>query len=268
MRLAAALAISASVAGAALLVYTRRQRRRARALRCQPCDSPRSPPPGAARARRQSPDALQAAIAFDGVDTPVSRQTTRVFDRVNSPQTIQARKTVGHSRDPDATKKRLNYISWDDYFMAIAVLSSYRSKDPNRQVGACIVDPALQRIVGIGYNGFPIGCGDDVLPWARQAGSSLETKYPYVCHAEMNAIMNKNTASLHNCRIYVTLFPCNECAKLIIQARLAEVVFYSDKYHDTEMMAASRRMFELAGVCTWQHTTAVPHVLVDFEAVR
>lgn len=91
MRLAAALAISASVAGAALLVYTRRQRRRARALRCQPCDSPRSPPPGAARARRQSPDALQAAIAFDGVDTPVSRQTTRVFDRVNSPQTIQAR---------------------------------------------------------------------------------------------------------------------------------------------------------------------------------
>lgn len=91
MRLAAALAISASVAGAALLVYTRRQRRRARALRCQPCDSPRSPPPGAARARRQSPDALQAAIAFDGVDTPVSRQTTRVFDRVDSPQTIQAR---------------------------------------------------------------------------------------------------------------------------------------------------------------------------------
>ncbi|EOD24556.1 hypothetical protein EMIHUDRAFT_64838 [Emiliania huxleyi CCMP1516] len=181
---------------------------------------------------------------------------------------ISAMPTVGHSRDPDAKTKRTDYISWDDYFLSIAILSSFRSKDPNRQVGACIVDPATQRIVGIGYNGFPIGCGDDQLPWARVGPCALDTKYPYVCHAEMNAIMNKNTASLEGMRIYVTLFPCNECAKLIIQSRLSEVAYLSDKYHDTDMMGASRRMLRLAGVKIRPLTPAVSHVLVDFEGVR
>ncbi|CAL8238491.1 unnamed protein product, partial [Lota lota] len=101
--------------------------------------------------------------------------------------------------------------------MAVAVLVSQRSKDPNTKVGACIVSQD-NKIVGTGYNGMPNGCGDDLLPWAREAEDRLDTKYPYVCHAELNAIMNKNSADVKNCTMYVTLFPCNECAKLIIQA--------------------------------------------------
>ena len=114
------------------------------------------------------------------------------------------------SKDASATERREQYIDWHDYFMSVAMLSAFRSKDPSRQVGACIVDPPTKRIVGIGYNGFPWGCSDELLPWARKADSWLDTKYPYVCHAELNAIMNKNTASLEGCRIYTTLFPCNE----------------------------------------------------------
>ena len=152
---------------------------------------------------------------------------------------------------------------WSGLSPPVAVLSSYRSKDPNRQVGACIVNPT-KRIVGIGYNGFPVGCGDDALPWGRgtPGGSSLDTKYPYVCHAEMNAIMNKNCESLDGCKMYVTLFPCNECAKLIIQSRVTEVVYCSDRYHATESMTASRRMLSLANV------TATPDTLEsDVKAV-
>ena len=105
-------------------------------------------------------------------------------------------------------KKRGDYISWDDYFMGVAFLSAQRSKDPNTQVGACIVSPD-KKIVGIGYNGFPRGCSDDELPWERE-GEWVETKYPYVCHAEVNAILNKNAASVEGCALYVALFPCNE----------------------------------------------------------
>ncbi|KAG7392201.1 hypothetical protein PHYBOEH_006455 [Phytophthora boehmeriae] len=114
--------------------------------------------------------------------------------------------------------KRTDYLSWDDYFMSVAFLSAMRSKDPSTQVGACIVNPE-KKIVGIGYNGFPNGCDDDDLPWARESAtnSPLDTKYPYVCHAEMNAILNKNSTDVKGCTIYVALFPCNECAKLIIQ---------------------------------------------------
>ena len=119
--------------------------------------------------------------------------------------------------------KREDYISWDEYFMGIAMLSAKRSKDPSTQVGACIVDKD-NKIVGIGYNGFPIGCSDDNLPWSRDAENSNETKYPYVVHAEANAILN-STKDLHGARIYVDLFPCNECAKLIIQSGIKEVVF-------------------------------------------
>ena len=138
-----------------------------------------------------------------------------------------------------------NYISWDEYFMGVAVLSSMRSKDPNTKVGACIVNTS-KRIIGIGYNGFPFGCSDDEFPWERK-GEFLDCKYPYVVHAEPNAILN-STASLANSTLYVTLFPCNECAKLIIQSGIKHVVYGCDKYHDEDSYEASRRMFDSAGV--------------------
>ena len=131
--------------------------------------------------------------------------------------------------------------------MAIAQLSALRSKDPNTQVGACIVN-TNKRIIGIGYNGFPIGCSDDELPWDRE-GDFLETKYPYVCHAEMNAITNaSNKPELDGATMYVSLFPCNECAKLIVQVGITEVVYLSDKYHDDDIFIAARRIFDMAGV--------------------
>ena len=175
---------------------------------------------------------------------------------------------IGWTRDNNRSTKREAVLPWDDYFMAVAVLSSYRSKDPNRQVGACIVNPT-KRIVGIGYNGFPVGCGDDALPWGRgtPGGSSLDTKYPYVCHAEMNAIMNKNCESLDGCKMYVTLFPCNECAKLIIQSRVTEVVYCSDRYHATESMTASRRMLSLANVKTRRFSSTNRINAIDFNNV-
>jgi dCMP deaminase len=163
------------------------------------------------------------------------------------------------------TGKRADYISWDDYFMGIAILSSQRSKDPNSQVGACIVNVG-NKIVGIGYNGFPLGCNDDQLPWAREADSPIATKYPYVCHAEMNAIMNKNDADLTGCRMYVTLFPCNECVKLVIQSGITKVIYLSDKYHDTDSCRAGRRMFDMAGIAYTQFTARTKRLVVDFEA--
>lgn len=142
--------------------------------------------------------------------------------------------------------KRSAYLSWDDYFMAVALLSAQRSKDPNTQVGACIVNPQ-KRIVGVGYNGFPTGCSDDTLPWCRE-GEFLDTKYPYVCHAELNAVLNSVPGNLTGCSIYTALFPCNECAKVIIQAGIREVIFLSDKYADTDSVRASRKMFDQAGL--------------------
>jgi len=144
------------------------------------------------------------------------------------------------------TTKRTDYLSWDEYFMSLAVLSSLRSKDPNSQVGACIVN-SENRIVGIGYNGFPAGCHDDELPWGR-TGEYLDTKYPYVCHAELNAILNSDFGRMTDCRMYVNLFPCNECAKLIIQAGIRKVIYIADKYPDDEKFIAAQRMFKLAGV--------------------
>lgn len=141
--------------------------------------------------------------------------------------------------------KRKDYISWDEYFMGVAVLSSMRSKDPNTQVGACIVNEE-KKIVGVGYNGLPIGVSDDDAPWSRE-GEWLETKYPYVCHAELNAILN-STSSLKGCRIYVGLFPCNECAKAIIQSGIREVVYLSDKYADEDNTKASKWLFDQSGV--------------------
>ena len=144
--------------------------------------------------------------------------------------------------------KRTGYLSWDQYFMGVALLSSQRSKDPNTQVGACIVD-RRRRIVAIGYSGFPAGCSDDELPWQRE-GAFLDTKYPYVCHAELNAILNRNSADLSGCTIYTTLFPCNECSKAIVQSGISEVVFLSDKHRDSDTDEASRRILGMAGVRT------------------
>jgi len=128
--------------------------------------------------------------------------------------------------------------------MAIALLSAERSKDPSTQVGACVANEQ-NKIVGVGYNGFPLGCSDDVLPWNRD-GEFLSTKYPYVCHAELNAVLNAISTDLRNCRIYVGLFPCNECTKVIIQAGIKEIIYLSDKYHDTDQVRASKRMLDTA----------------------
>ena len=141
--------------------------------------------------------------------------------------------------------KRKEYLSWDEYFMGLAFLSSMRSKDPSTQVGACIVDED-RKIIGIGYNGFPMGSSDDNMPWNKE-GDFLETKYPYVVHAELNAILN-SIKSLKNSIIYVTHFPCNECAKAIIQAGIKEVIYDCDKYADTAGVKASKRMMDAAGV--------------------
>lgn len=142
--------------------------------------------------------------------------------------------------------KRKDYLSWDEYFMGVAVLSSLRSKDPSTQVGACIVNTD-HKIVGVGYNGFPIGVDDDDIPWERE-GEWLETKYPYVCHAELNAILNAISSNLKECTLYVGLFPCNECAKAIIQSGIKEVVFLSDKYSEADNTKASKLMFDKTGV--------------------
>lgn len=135
-------------------------------------------------------------------------------------------------------------INWDEYFSGVAKLSALRSKDPSTQVGACIVNNK-KKIVGVGYNGFPTGCADSIFPWGNQ-GDRIDTKYPYVVHAEMNAILN-STTSLENGTIYVTLFPCCECAKAIIQTGIKEVVYCRD-YKDTESNFASKKMFDAAGV--------------------
>ncbi len=145
--------------------------------------------------------------------------------------------------------KREDYISWDEYFMGVALLAAERSKDPSTQVGACIVDEQ-DRILSTGYNGFPYGCTDSEYPWERSAEQSNDTKYPFVVHAELNAILNNRGKNLAGSRIYVALFPCNECAKAIIQSGITEVVYLSDKYANTPGTQASKRMFASAGVRT------------------
>ena len=142
--------------------------------------------------------------------------------------------------------KRTDYLSWDEYFMSIAMPSAMRSKDPSTQVGACIVN-SEKRILSMGYNGMPKHCSDDEFPWDRD-GSPLSSKYLFVCHAELNAILNCNSGSVKGCTVYSTLFPCNECAKAIIQSGIAEVVYMSDKYSESDSVLASKRMFDTAGV--------------------
>lgn len=142
--------------------------------------------------------------------------------------------------------KRQDYISWDDYFMGIALLSAKRSKDGSTQVGACIVSQE-NKILSVGYNGMPTGCHDDLMPWTSEGGN-LDTKYFYVCHAELNAILNYDQGSLKGAKIYTTLFPCNECAKAIIQSGIAEIIYQDDKYADTDSVIASKKMLDMVGV--------------------
>ncbi len=144
------------------------------------------------------------------------------------------------------SNKRTDYINWDEYFMGVAHLSGMRSKDPNTQVGACIVS-SDNKILSMGYNGFPCGCSDDDFPWEREGGA-LDTKYPFVTHSELNAILNYRGGSLEGTKLYVSLFPCNECAKAIIQAGIKTVVYDSDKYAGTDSNIAAKKMFDAAGV--------------------
>ena len=158
-------------------------------------------------------------------------------------------------------EKRTDYLSWDQYFMGVALLSAQRSKDPGSQVGACIVNQD-NRILSVGYNGMPTGCQDDQMPWSREGGF-LESKYAYVCHAELNAILNNDGGSLKGTRLYATLFPCNECAKAIIQSGIREVIYLSDKYAGSDAVIASKRMFQMAGVALRQYQPEGTHITLE-----
>ncbi|MFA9377047.1 MAG: cytidine/deoxycytidylate deaminase family protein [Lachnotalea sp.] len=142
--------------------------------------------------------------------------------------------------------KRVDYITWDEYFMGVAKLSGMRSKDPSTQVGACIVSQD-NKILSMGYNGFPLGCSDDEFPWEKE-GEPLENKYLYTTHSELNAILNYRGGSLEGAKLYVSLFPCNECAKAIIQSGIKTIVYNEDKYKDTASVIASKKMLDAAGV--------------------
>jgi len=159
---------------------------------------------------------------------------------------IKNKWAIARRKEVSDMPKREDYISWDEYFMGVALLSAKRSKDPSTQVGACIVSKD-NRIVSVGYNGMPKGCSDDDFPWER-TGDMLDTKYPFVCHAELNAVLNTGGNNLAGCRVYVALFPCNECTKALIQAGITEVVYLSDKYAHTDAVKASKRMMDSAGV--------------------
>lgn len=160
-------------------------------------------------------------------------------------------------------EKRKDYISWDEYFMGVAILASQRSKDPSTQVGACIID-GDKRILSTGYNGFPQGCSDDEFPWNRDE-SEGETKYQYVVHAELNAILNASGKRLAGSTLYVGLFPCNECAKAIIQSGIREVIYLSDKYHGTPPMEASRKMLDAAGIKYRQIKPTKASIVLNFK---
>jgi|GEM_PF-21468 len=184
---------------------------------------------------------LQHSAYADGeMRVIISRNT----DRVNE--------FLSQGRQKTVSAKRKDYISWDEYFMGLAILSAQRSKDNSTQVGACIVDDD-HKIVSVGYNGMPIGCDDDEMPWERANDDPLKTKYPYVCHAEFNAILNNPGKNLKGTTIYVTLYPCNECAKAIIQSGIKKVVYLDNKYADTDATKAAAKLFALSGVKTEEY---------------
>ena len=158
--------------------------------------------------------------------------------------------------------KRDDYISWDEYFMGVALLSGLRSKDPNTQVGCCIVSPD-NKILSMGYNGLPRGCSDDDFPWTRDGEDPLETKYVYSTHSELNAILNYSGGSLEGARMYVSLFPCNECAKAIIQSGIKEVIYDCDKYAHTPAVIASKRMLDAAGVRYYKYNRTGRKITIE-----
>lgn len=158
-------------------------------------------------------------------------------------------------------KKRQDYIGWEEYFMGVALLSAQRSKDPSTQVGACIVSKE-NKILSLGYNGAPIGFADDLVPWDRE-GEFVNTKYPYMCHAELNAILNSRGAPLEGSRIYVHLFPCNECAKAIIQSGIKEVIYESDKYNGTKENIVAKKLFDSCGVLYRQYEKKGKEIKLD-----
>jgi dCMP deaminase len=209
-----------------------------------------------------------AASVSNNDDDADSREMTRQFHDLLA---REANWIPSCSSTPGSSStKRTDYLSWDDYFMAMAFLTAQRSKDPNTQVGACIVSRD-KLILALGYNGFPRGCSDDCLPWSRHAahGTSpssqlLHTKYAYVCHAEVNAILNKCSANVKDATLYVALFPCNECAKMIIQAGIEEVVYLQNHYHDTDMCRASRILFGMAGVKLRHYVPTVTTIPIEF----
>ena len=212
-------------------------------------------PDAAATKQSVEEEVVVCSVCHQGVGTPSSPVTPLNHHR-GPPSTPGSNTTTVNSHsgfrgvpapkpDPYVPKPRDRYLKWDDYFMSVAFLSAQRSKDPNKQVGAVIVGPD-RVIMGVGYNGFPRGCSDSDLPWAKKSanGDPMETKYAYVCHAEMNAIMNKNSQSLRGATLYVTMYPCNECAKLIIQSGIREVVYFEGKL---PMARGGRRTPRAAG---------------------
>jgi len=230
-------------------------------------------PPAFASVGRCACCAPDASTSAPSTPTPARTSFGDLTPPVRSPQP---------KPDPLSRAKRARCLSWDDYFMSVAFLSAQRSKDPNKQVGACIVGKD-KLILGVGYNGFPRGCADDALPWSKKSidDDPLETKYAYVCHAEMNAIMNKNSASVAGGSLYVTMYPCNECAKLIIQAGIEEVVYYEGKISEAKtedgapdggkgdpIYAASKRLLTLAGVRVRQHRPSVAIEVTYLDVVE
>lgn len=184
----------------------------------------------------------------------ISNSNNEIIEKINS-----------ESEQP-SNNKRESYIDWEEYFMALAFLSAKRSKDPRTQVGACIVNEEKQ-VLGIGYNGMPNGCSDDVFPWTKESTDPLETKSLYVCHAEINAILNTGYKNIKNCTIYVSLFPCNECAKVIIQSGIRTVKYVSDKYAKKKKIQAAKRMFDAAGVTYSKYIPKHKKLIIDFDEV-
>ncbi|KAK3439756.1 hypothetical protein EUGRSUZ_B00111 [Eucalyptus grandis] len=219
--------------------------------------------------------ALASAVALGFLFTFDPLKKTKNKNKYSSSSSSSSNQHERSSSPPPLSKpcpfdpsKRHGYLSWDDYFMAIAFLSAERSKDPNRQVGACLVSQN-GIILGIGYNGFPRGCSDDKLPWAKKSksGDPLETKYPYVCHAEVNAILNTNHASAAGQKLYVTMFPCNECAKIIIQSGVSEVIYFVEKRLNNSQVEyiASHKLLSMAGVRVRKHRPQKEQILINFE---
>ncbi|KAK1270818.1 hypothetical protein QJS04_geneDACA012621 [Acorus gramineus] len=208
---------------------------------------------------------VSAAAVLGAVASFVARRL--VFSPKRPSPVATDRDAKPPNRCPFDPSKRKGYLSWDDYFMALAFLSAQRSKDPNRQVGACLVSQD-GIILGIGYNGFPRGCSDDKLPWAKKSvsGNPLETKYPYVCHAEVNAILNTNHASAAGQRLYVTMFPCNECAKIIIQSGVSEVIYFVEKRlgNSDTAYTASHKLLSMAGIKVRKHQPEMSQILLRF----